>query len=225
MLSFLIDVTTGYLLWLILFILIWGILKLIKKEKLKTINFKTVFIVSLLGAFGPVVNLLNGNYQIITVKEVHLEISDSDNLALKTIIQSCLSGQKIDKETHKLFYTIVDKYKFGQKDINEFFSLFYREDLVHLQKSFYADALKTIQNEQISESKIRLELEERLLNKAQKERNREILKKVLAKEGIEIKGELIVLDEDIVKLIIDNIDKAFRISKQNVTLLKSRNSY
>ena len=129
------------------------------------------------------------------------------------------------KETHKLFYTIVDKYKFGQKDINEIFSLFYKEDLVHLQKSFYADALKTIQNEQLSESKIRLELEERLLNKAQKERNREILKKVLAKEGIEIKGELIVLDEDIVKLIIDNIDKAFRISKQNVTLLKSRNSY
>lgn len=225
MLSFLIDVTSGYLIWLILIILIWGILKLIKKEKLKTINIKTVLIVSLLGAFGPVSNLLNGNYQIIPVKEVHLGISDSDKLALKTIIQSCLSGQKIDKETHKLFYTIVDKYKFRQKDINEIFSQFYIEDLVYLQKSFYADALKTIQNEQISESKIRLELEEKLLNKDQKERNREILKKVLAKEGIEYKGKLIVLDEDIVKLIIDNIDKEFRIGKQNVTLLKSRQSY
>jgi len=156
MTAYLIDATFGYLSWAILILLIWGLIKLVKKEKLKTINFKTVFLASLIGFISPTINLLNGKYQTKEVNEVSLEMSESDKASLKTIIQSCLSGQEIDKETHNSFYSIVDKYKMSQKDIDEMFSIFYNEDLSLLQKAFYEDALKTIQNGQISESKIRL---------------------------------------------------------------------
>ncbi len=225
MTAYLIDATFGYLSWVILILLIWGIIKLIKKEKLKTINFKTVFLVSLIGVISPTITLVNGKYQTKPVKEVSLEMSESDKVSLKTIIQSCLSGQEIDKETHSTFYSIVDKYKMSQNDIDEMFSLFYNEDLTLLQKSFYEDALKTIQTGQISESKIRLELQEKYLNESQKERNGEYLRKVLAKEAIDVNGEPIILDKDICKTIIDNIEVIFSIGKQNINLLKNRQAF
>jgi hypothetical protein len=180
MTAYLIDATFGYLSWIISILLIWGLIKLIKKEKLKTINFKAVFIASLIGVISPTFNLISGRYQTKQGNEVSLEMTESDKSSLKTIIQSCLSGQEIDKETHNAFYSIVDKYKMSQKDIDEMFSLFYDENLSLLQKSFYEDALKTIQNGKISESKIRLELQEKYLNESQKERNSAYLSKVLA---------------------------------------------
>lgn len=225
MTAYLIDATFGYLSWVIFILLIWGIIKLIKKEKLKTINFKTVFLVSLIGVISPTITLVNGKYQTKSVKEVSLEMSESDKVSLKTIIQSCLSGQEIGKETHSTFYSIVDKYKMSQNDIDEMFSLFYNENLILLQKSFYEDALKTIQTGQISESKIRLELQEKYLNESQKERNGEYLRKVLAKEAIDVNGKPIILDKDICKTIIDNIEVIFSIGKQNINLLKNRQAF
>ena len=167
----------------------------------------------------------NGKYQTKQGNEVSLEMSESDKSSLKTIIQSFLSGQEIDKETHNAFYSIVDKYKMSQNDIDEMFSLFYNEDLSLLQKSFYEDALKTIQNGQISESKIRLELQEKYLNESQKQRNSEYLRKVLAKEAIDINGEPVILDEEICNTIIENIEKIFSIGKQNINTLKNRQAY
>jgi hypothetical protein len=225
MTAYLIDATFGYLSWAILILLIWGLIKLVKKEKLKTINFKTVFLVSLIGVISPTFNLVSGKYQTKQGNEVSLEMSESDKSSLKTIIQSCLSGQEIDKETHNAFYSIVDKYKMSQNDIDEMFSLFYNEDLSLLQKSFYEDALKTIQNGQISESKIRLELQEKYLNESQNERNSEYLRKVLAKEAIDINGEPVILDEEICNTIIENIEEIFSIGKQNINTLKNRQAY
>lgn len=225
MTAYLIDATFGYLFWAISILLVWGLIKLIKKERLKTINFKTVFLISLIGVISPTFNLLSGKYLIKQGNEVSLEISESDKSSLKTIIQSCLSGKEIDKETHNAFYSIVDKNKMSQNDIDEMFSLFYNEDLSLLQKSFYEDALKTIQNGQISESKIRLELQEKYLNKSQKERNSEYLRKVLAKEAIDINGEPIILDEEICYAIIKNIEEIFSIGKQNINTLKNRHAY
>lgn len=225
MTAYLIDATFGYLSWAILILLIWGLIKLVKKEKLKTINFKTVFLVSLIGVISPTFNLVSGKYQTKQGNEVSLEMSESDKSSLKNIIQSCLSGQEIDKETHNAFYSIVDKYKMSQNDIDEMFSLFYNEDLSLLQKSFYEDALKTIQNGQISESKIRLELQEKYLNESQKERNSEYLRKVLAKEAIDINGEPVILDEEICNTIIENIEEIFSIGKQNINTLKNRQAY
>lgn len=225
MTAYLIDATFGYLSWVILILLVWGLIKLIKKEKLKTINFKTVFLASLIGVISPTVNLVSGKYQTKQGNEVSLEMSESDKSSLKTIIQSCLSGKEIDKETHNAFYSIVDKYKMSQKDIDEMFSLFYNEDLSLLQKSFYEDALKTIQNGKINESKIRLELQEKYLNESQKERNSEYLRKVLAKEPIDINGEPVILDEEICNTIIENIEEIFSIGKQNINTLKNRQAF
>lgn len=225
MTAYLIDTTFGYLSWVIVILLIWGLIKLIKKEKLKTINFKTVFLASLIGVISPTVNLVSGKYQTKQGNEVSLEMSESDKSSLKTIIQSCLSGKEIDKETHNAFYSIVDKYKMSQKDIDEMFSLFYNEDLSLLQKSFYEDALKTIQNGKINESKIRLELQEKYLNESQKERNSEYLRKVLAKEPIDINGEPVILDEEICNTIIENIEEIFSIGKQNINTLKNRQTF
>ena len=225
MTAYLIDATFGYLSWVILILLIWGIIKLIKKEKLKSINFKTVFLASLIGVISPTIKLASGKYQTNQVKEVSLEMSELDKVSLKTIIQSCLSGKVIDKKTHNTFYTIVDKYKMSQNDIDEMFSLFYNDDLYLLQKSFYDDALKTIQTGQISESKTRLELQEKYLNESQKNRNSEYLKKVLAKEAINVNGELIILDENICNTIIENIEDIFSIAKQNINFLKNRQAF
>lgn len=225
MTAYLIDATFGYLSWVILILLVWGLIKLIKKEKLKTINFKTVFLASLIGVISPTVNLVSGKHQTKQGNEVSLEMSESDKSSLKTIIQSCLSGKEIDKETHNAFYSIVDKYKMSQKDIDEMFSLFYNEDLSLLQKSFYEDALKTIQNGKINESKIRLELQEKYLNESQKERNSEYLRKVLAKEPIDINGEPVILDEEICNTIIENIEEIFSIGKQNINTLKNRQAF
>lgn len=225
MTAYLIDATFGYLSWVFLILLVWGLIKLIKKEKLKTINFKTVFLASLIGVISPTVNLVSGKYQTKQGNEVSLEMSESDKSSLKTIIQSCLSGKEIDKETHNAFYSIVDKYKMSQKDIDEMFSLFFNEDLSLLQKSFYEDALKTIQNGKINESKIRLELQEKYLNESQKERNSEYLRKVLAKEPIDINGEPVILDEEICNTIIENIEEIFSIGKQNINTLKNRQAF
>jgi hypothetical protein len=225
MTAYLIDATFGYLSWVILILLVWGLIKLIKKEKLKTINFKTVFLASLIGVISPTVNLVSGKYQTKQGNEVSLEMSEADKSSLKTIIQSCLSGKEIDKETHNAFYSIVDKYKMSQKDIDEMFSLFYNEDLSLLQKSFYEDALKTIQNGKINESKIRLELQEKYLNESQKERNSEYLRKVLAKEPIDINGEPVILNEEICNTIIENIEEIFSIGKQNINTLKNRQAF
>ena len=113
----------------------------------------------------------------------------------------------------------------SQNDIDEMFSLFYNDDLYLLQKSFYDDALKTIQTGQISESKTRLELQEKYLNESQKNRNSEYLKKVLAKEAINVNGELIILDENICNTIIENIEDIFSIAKQNINFLKNRQAF
>ena len=225
MTAYLIDATFGYLSWIISILLIWGLIKLIKKEKLKTINFKAVFIASLIGVISPTFNLISGRYQTKQGNEVSLEMTESDKSSLKTIIQSCLSGQEIDKETHNAFYSIVDKYKMSQKDIDEMFSLFYDENLSLLQKSFYEDALKTIQNGKISESKIRLELQEKYLNESQKERNSAYLSKVLAKEPIDINGEPVILDKEICNTIIENIEELFSIGQQNINTLKNRQAF
>lgn len=225
MTAYLIDATFGYLSWVILISLIWGLIKLIKKERLKTINFKIVFLVSLIGVISPSINLVSGKYQTKQTNEVSVEMSESDKASLKTIIQSCLSAQEIDKATHNAFYSIVDEYKMSQKDIDEMFTLIYNTDLILLQKMFYEDALKTIQNGQINESKIRLELQEKYLNESQKERNREYLNKVLANEPIEFNGDIIILDEEICNTMIENIEEIFSIGKRNINILKNRQAY
>jgi len=217
--AYLIDVTFGYISWVILILLVYGIIKLFKKEKFKTINFKVVFLVSIIGVFSPTLGLMSGKYQ--TAPEI--EMSEQDKAGLKTIIQSCLSGEEISKDTHVQFYSIVDEYKISEEDLNEMFLIFYNEDLMLLQKSFYNDALKTIQTGQISKSESREDLENKLLNDSQKERNREYWLKIQSKEPIDIGGEEIVLDEEICLTIIDNIEDIFQIGQKNIATLKNRN--
>jgi hypothetical protein len=218
---YLIDVTSGYLSWMILTLTIWGIFKLIKRENLRTINYRILFIISLIGLISPTLNLLSGKYH----KKTGEEMSDQDKASLKHIIKSCLSGQEINKETHNKFYLIIDKYKIGEKDIDSMLSMPYNESFILLQKSFYDDAIKTIQTKKISESKIRMELEEKLLNKSQKERNKEYLKKILENKPIDINGEPVVLNEEICNAIIDNIDEIFSIGRQNFSHLKNREAF
>jgi hypothetical protein len=219
MTAYLIDVTSGYISWVILILLVYGIIKLFKKEKFKTINFKVVFLVSIIGVFSPTLRLMSGKYQ--TASEI--EMSEQDKAVLKTIIQICLSGEEISKDTHVQFYSIVDEYKISEEDLNEMFSIFYNEDLILLQKSFYNDALKTIQTGQISKSESREDFENKLLNDSQKERNREYLLKIQSKEPIDIGGEEIVLDEEICLTIIDNMEDIFQIGQKNIATLKNRN--
>jgi len=218
MTAYLIDSIFGYITWAILILLVWSMIKLLNKEKIKTINFRVVLLVSLIGVISPSFNLLSGKYQTT-------EISEPDKVAFKQILQSSFSGELISADTHRKFYTLVDKYKMSQSDIDELFYLYFTEELVLLQKSFYKDALKTIQTGQISESKTRLELEEKLLTDFQKKRNIEYLRMILSYEPIDINGEKVVLDEELLISIIENINFIFKVGTENANALKNRDAF
>ena len=62
MTAFLINSIFGYITWVILILIIMAIIKLFKKESLKTINFKLVLWLSLIGIISPIISLFNGKY-------------------------------------------------------------------------------------------------------------------------------------------------------------------
>ena len=61
MTNYLIDSVTGYIAWMILIFIVVIIHKLFKKENLKTINFKMVFLVSLIRIIPSTFNYLTNN--------------------------------------------------------------------------------------------------------------------------------------------------------------------
>jgi len=63
MIAFFIDALVGYIVWLVLILVIFAVIKLVKRESLKTINFKLVFLLALIGVVSAVLNLLGGNYK------------------------------------------------------------------------------------------------------------------------------------------------------------------
>lgn len=219
--SFLIDSAGGYLAWLVLILFISVIVKLIKREKLKSINFRRVFLVALIGIIPSLFGLFNGKSQ----NESRRQISVEDQTKLKTILQSCFSGEEITYETHKEFYELIDNYKITQDELDNTFSLINSEQYLLLQKSFYEDALITIQTGKISESKNRLDLEKKLLINAQKETNREYLERVLAKEPLTISGEEIILDIEVCYAILNNLENAIKNGRQNFLKLTDRNAW
>jgi len=62
MIAFFIDAVVGYVCWLVLILVVYSIVKLVKRESLKTMNFKMVFLWSLIGVVSAVLGLLNGRY-------------------------------------------------------------------------------------------------------------------------------------------------------------------
>jgi replication initiation and membrane attachment protein DnaB len=218
MLPFLVDATFGYLIWGLLILAGWSIFNLLKKNKVNKINYKTVCLASLIGVFPPSVNLINGRYQTKST----IEMSASDQEAFKKILLNCLSGQQITKDSHTTFYGLVDKYSMSTKEINEIITSINIDGRYALLKAYYEDAIKTIQTKKISESKIRLDLENEPLNKSQKKLNNENLKKILANEPIDIDGESVVLTIEICELIIANIPETVRTGKINLEILRNR---
>lgn len=221
MTGYFIDSAFGYISWTILILIIGGGIKLFKKEKFKTINLKAVFLISLIGVISPTLNLLSGKYQNKTA----IKMTETDKLALKEIIQSCLSGKEITKITHDEFYNLVSKNKMNQEDINEMFSVFYNDDMILLQKSFYNDALKTVQTGKIYESETRLNLEKKLLNDSQKERNMVYLQKILSKDSIDVNGVKVVIDAESCLSVINNFETSFKVGRQNISTLKNRDAF
>ena len=205
--SYLIDASAGIIVWFILIILIYGVIKLIKKEKLKTMYFKGIIIASILaGAISPTIGLINGRYQS---KNEISSISKEDENILKSIIQNCFSGNEISNTSHLQFWSIVEKNKLTANDLDEFFKISDSQYLMQIQKSFYEDALLTLKNKSIQRSEKRIGLENKLLNADQKNRNEQYLVKILNKEAIEMNGEMIVIDQQICEAILGNIDSLF----------------
>jgi hypothetical protein len=62
MIAFFIDAVVGYVCWLVLILVVYSIVKLVKRESLKTMNFKMIFLWSLIGVVSAVLGLLNGRY-------------------------------------------------------------------------------------------------------------------------------------------------------------------
>jgi hypothetical protein len=223
MTNYLIDSVTGYIAWMILIFIVVIIHKLFKKENLKTINFKMVFLVSLIGIIPSTFNYLtnNGDKNI----ESQEEITEEDKLILEKILRECLSGEDINIQTHKEFWSLVEKNKLTKTDIEEMFILFNNQDLVVLQKYFWEDALRTIKTSKICESQERLNLEQKLLNNSQKERNKEYLQKIHSNTPMDINGEMTVINEEDCQGMIDNLDHIWLVGKRNIELLKNKDSF
>ena len=219
--ALLINLVLGYLSWLILILIIMTIVKLIKKGKLKTINFKMALIISCIGLISPAINFAQGEYKFST----KMQPSELDQAIFKQIIQSCLSGQKITLGTHQQFWSLIDKYPTSNVDITEMISLSGNPDILLLQKYFYQDALKTIKTGIISESNERLNLEAKLLNNDQKQRNKDYLQKIYEKKPMPINGENIVLDEEICQSVLENLDYILQVANENFKLLKNKDSF
>jgi len=62
MIAFFINALVGYLSWLVLILIIYAVIKLVKRESLKSINFKMVFLLSLIGIVSAILGLLRGRY-------------------------------------------------------------------------------------------------------------------------------------------------------------------
>ena len=197
------------------------VLKLIKKGKLKTINFKVALLISCIGLVSPTINFAQGKYKSST----EIEFSSSDQAIFKQIIQSCLSGQKITLSTHQKFWSLIDKYDISDVEITEMISLFGNPDILLLQKYFYQDALMTIKTGVISETNERLTLEAKLLNNDQKQRNKDYLQKIHEKQPIPINGENIVLNEEICQNVLDNLDYIFQVANENFKILENKDAF
>ena len=223
MTNYLIDSAGGYIAWMILIFIIVIIHKLFKKENLKTINFKMVFLVSLIGIIPSTFNYLtnNGDKNI----ERQEEITDENKLILENILRECLSGEEIKIQTHKNFWSLIEKNKLNKTDIEEMFIVFGNQDLMILQKYFWEDALKTIKTSKICESKERFNLEQKLLNNSQKERNKEYLQKIHSNTPMDINGELTVINEEYCQVIIENLDHIWLVGKRNIEVLKNKDSF
>jgi hypothetical protein len=233
MIDYFIDVIFGYLTLLILILGIWCIVLILKKQHLHTINFKLVFLLSLISALFPTANLLSGKYKIKASRALSvrsdknrtMKMSDSDRYIVKSIFQISLSSKELDKATHDKFYAIADKYKMGQTEVDALFTDFGKKDLDLLIKSFYADALKTLQTGQISESQNRRELEDKFLNEAQKARNKEYLRKILAGHTIDIDGKPTLLTREECQKVLNNLDYVFAQGKKNIDILRDRSAF
>jgi hypothetical protein len=108
-----------------------------------------------------------------------------------------------------------------QAEINEFVDAMGNPDVILLQKYFYADAIKTIQDGKEIKSQARNELEEKLLTKDQKNRNKQYLQIILNKKPFPFNGEEIILTEELCNTILDNIDYIFEMAEANFKILKN----
>ena len=223
MTNYLIDSVTGYIAWMILIFIVVIIHKLFKKENLKTINFKMVFLVSLIGIIPSTFNYMtnNGDKNI----ESQEEITEEDKLILEKIFRECFLGEDINIQTHKNFWSLVEKNKLNKTDIEEMFIVFNNQDLVILQKYFWEDALRTIKTSKICESQERLNLEQKLLNNSQKERNNQYLQKIHSNTPMDINGEMTVINEEDCQVTIDNLDHIWLVGKRNIEVLKNKDSF
>ena len=82
--------------------------------------------------------------------------------------------------------------------------------------------MRTIKTSKICESQERLNLEQKLLNNSQKERNKEYLQKIHSNTPMDINGELTVINEEYCQGIIDNLETNGLIIKRNIELLKTK---
>tara|TARA_B110000261_G_C12995123_1_gene321918 strand:- start:120 stop:788 length:669 start_codon:yes stop_codon:yes gene_type:complete len=214
---YLINLTFGYAAWFILIILIMAIYKLFKREKMNTINMKMALIFSCIGLISPTINFGQGKYK----SNEKQELSQPEQKALRQIIQSCLSGEKIQETTHSEFWQLANNISMTQAEINEFVDAMGNPDVILLQKYFYADAIKTIQDGKEIKSQARNELEEKLLTKDQKNRNKQYLQIILNKKPFPFNGEEIILTEELCNTILDNIDYIFEMAEANFKILKN----
>lgn len=155
-----------------------------------------------------------------------ISLSGQDAVTIKTVLKfSIASMDTVSEEMHTDFWKVVKKNGGNPNNINELGSKekiknFINETGISYQRTFYEDALISFRTGKPFESKKRKELNTKLEDD-RVEKNTLLMIKIANKTPIPYNGEEIVLDEEIIKSILENIDAAFILFEHNLDILYS----
>lgn len=162
-----------------------------------------------------------------TNKQKLYSLTGQDALTIKTILKFAIASMDtVSVKMHTDFWKIVNKNGKNPNNINELgqkekIKEFINKTGTSYQKEFYEDALISLRSGKSFESKKRKELNSNL-DKVRVEKNELLMMKIANKSPVPYNGREIVLDEEIIKRILENIDIAFILFEHNLDILYSK---
>jgi hypothetical protein len=156
-----------------------------------------------------------------------IPLSTQDAQTIKTILKfSIASMDTVSEEMYADFWKVVKKNGGNPNDINEIgpketIKKFMSETAISYQRAFYEDAMISVRTGKPFESKKRKVLSTKL-EKDRMEKNELLMINIANKTPIPYNNEEIVLDEEIIKRILENLDAAFILFEHNLDILYSK---
>ena len=156
-----------------------------------------------------------------------ISLSTQDAETIKTILKFSISSMDtVSEEMHADFWKVIKKNGGNPNKINEIgpketIKKFMAETGISYQRAFYEDALISVRTGNPFESEKRKVLSTKL-EKDRFEKNELLMINIANKTPIPYNNDEIVLDEEIIKRILENLDAAFILFEHNLDILYSK---